>query len=407
MTSQAMKPTLYILLFVTFIDFMGFGLVYPIFSKVFFDQNLPFLPFETSSEMRGFWLGLLYALMPLMQFISSPIWGAISDNRGRKGPLQWSLTITMTGHVISVLGVLFSSILLLLFSRMVSGMGTGNLSILQASIADLSSHEEKAKNFGLFMMAIASGFTLGPFFGGALSVFGISVPFIFASLLTMFNLVLAVPFLKETHFKLSEKKISWTVGIVNLKKAFSYQNMRTIFLCSFLCGFAWTYFLDFAPVYLIQRFDFSPTNVGVFYGSIGAVAAISAGYLIRPFLSRFNSETLFWAGSLLTAMCIFTIPFYTSIVFFIPFVLLFSYFSMFVGPTSTALISNYASPEIQGEVLGVLGSVNTASYALSALLAGSFVGMNPSMSMWIGGGGYLFASFILLGIFRKKLFQHP
>ena len=84
MTSQAMKPTLYILLFVTFIDFMGFGLVYPIFSKVFFDQNLPFLPFETSSEMRGFWLGLLYALMPLMQFISSPIWGAISDNRGRK-----------------------------------------------------------------------------------------------------------------------------------------------------------------------------------------------------------------------------------------------------------------------------------------------------------------------------------
>ena len=87
MFRKTIKPSLYILLFVTFIDFMGIALVYPLFSKIFFDRNLSFLPFNMSSQMRGFWLGVLFALMPIIQFFSSPIWGTLSDNKGRKKPL--------------------------------------------------------------------------------------------------------------------------------------------------------------------------------------------------------------------------------------------------------------------------------------------------------------------------------
>jgi DHA1 family tetracycline resistance protein-like MFS transporter len=386
---------------------MGIGLVYPLFSKMLFDKNLAFLPFHTTPQVRGLFLGILFALMPLIQFFSSPTWGTISDNKGRKKPLQFSLSITIIGHIISILGIIFFSITLLLFSRFILGIGAGNISVVQASIADLSSIKDKAKNFGLYAMAIGLGFTIGPFLGGAFSLISFSTPFIFASILTTINLILAIYFLKETHHKLLNKKLSWNSGIKNLKKALHYKNIRAIFLCSFLCGFAWVYFMDFAPVYLIKRFNFSPANVGIFYGAIGGVYALSAGYLIRPFLSRFKSETLFWGGTLLTALCVLTIPFYTSIFLFIPFVIFFSYFSSFIGPTSTALVSNYASAEIQGEALGVLGSVNTASYVISALLAGFFVGINPLMSMWIGGSVFLLASFILLGVFRKKLFQLP
>lgn len=112
----------------------------------------------------------------------------------------------------SVFGIFFTSISLLLLSRVILGVGTGNISLVQDSIADLSSNEEKAKNFGLYAMAIGAGFALGPFFGGSLSIFGFIIPFVFASLLTAINLILALSFLRETHHKLLERKLSWTVG---------------------------------------------------------------------------------------------------------------------------------------------------------------------------------------------------
>lgn len=401
-----MKFSFYILLFVTFIDFMGIGLVYPLFSKLFFDNNLNFLSPDTTLQMRGFWLGLLFALMPLIQFFSSPIWGTLSDIKGRKKTLQSSLGFTVFGHFISVLGIIFSNIFLLLLSRIILGVGGGNISVVQASIADFSSKEEKAKNFGIYAMAIGAGFTMGPFFGGSLSEIGFGIPFIFATILTVINLLLVIYLFKETHGTLSSKKIDLAVGLANLKRAFNYKNIRVIFLCSFLTAFAWTYFLDFVPVYLIKNFKFSPANIGFFYGTIGGVYSISAGYLIRPFLSRFKPETLFCIACFIASICVLSVSFYKSIILFIPFILIFSFFSSFIGPTSTTLISNCASKEIQGEALGILGSVNTASYALSALLAGSFVGMNPKMPMWIGGSLFLLVSLILFGVYSIKLKKH-
>ncbi len=400
-----MNPSLFVLLFVTFIDFMGMGLIYPIFSVLLFDPSLTILPSNTTQEMRGFWLGLLFALMPLIQLFSSPIWGTISDNKGRKNPLLISLSITMLGHVISIFGVFFSSISILLFSRVILGIGCGNISIVQASIADLSTPEEKAKNFSLYSMAIGAAFTLGPFIGGFFSTWGFSLPFFFASLITAINLILAKGILKETQHSRSEKKLNWALGLKNLKKAFHIKNIRAILLCAFLTGFGWSFFMDFAPIYLIQHFQFSSAKIGIFYGAIGGFYALSAGILIRPLLSRLKPETLFFVGCFFAALCIFTVPFYPSPVWLFPFVIVFSYSDTLITPAATTIVSNSASADIQGEALGVLGSVNTASYALSALLAGTFIGLNASLSMWVGGSSFMIAALILLGVFRKQLIK--
>ena len=268
MFSKSITPSFYILLFIVFIDFMGIGLVYPLYSRFLFDTNLKFLPFDALTQFRGFLLGLLIAINPLVQFISSPTWGAISDNKGRKKPLLISLIFVAIGHVISLFGVYFISINLLILSRVVLGIGGGNISIVQASISDFSTKEDKAKNFGLYSMAIGLGFAIGPFLGGLLSVFGFNIPFVFATLLTSINFVLAYYFLKESHHKLFKKKLRWSVGIKNLKKSFRYKNIRTIFICSFLCGFAWTYFLDFISVLLIKKYLLSTAKIGVFYALI-------------------------------------------------------------------------------------------------------------------------------------------
>ncbi|NGX48587.1 MAG: Tetracycline resistance protein, class B [Candidatus Anoxychlamydiales bacterium] len=400
-----LSTSFYILLFVTFIDFMGIGLVYPIFSNILFDKTLLFLPKATSNEMRGIWLGLLFAAMPFVQFFSTPIWGAISDGKGRKKPLLLSLSITILGHLTSLLGILTKSISLLLLSRAILGIGAGNISIVQAGIADLSSNEAKAKNFGLYAMAIGLSFTFGPIIGGFLIKWGYDLPFIFASSITFLNLLLAFIYFKETILSSIKHKLSITIGIKNLIKAFKYKNIRVIFICSFLTAFAWTYFMEFIPVYLITNYKFTPENVGVFYGSIGGIYAISAGLLIRPFLKRFKSESLFFYSTFFAAISLLTLPFIPYSFWIWIFVIYYSYIVAFLGPTSTAIISNSASKEIQGEVLGVLGSVNTASYALSALIAGVFVGMMPILSIWISGATFFIAAIVLFFTFTKMIFN--
>ncbi|VHO03124.1 MFS transporter [Candidatus Rhabdochlamydia sp. T3358] len=396
------KSSFYIALLVAFIDNMGIGLVFPIFSSMLFDNSFSLVPLETSSHMRGIWLGFLLSLMPLAQFFSAPIWGAISDNKGRKKPLQTSLIIAFLGYVIAFFGVLLNSIFFLLASRAIIGFASGNMSIVQASIADLSSQEQKAKNFSLYAMALGAGFALSPFIGGSLSSFGYSYPFLFAGLIVAVNLLFVFFFFKETHHSTFKRKLSFVMGISQLKKAFHLKGLRVIFLCSFLCLFAWTYFFEFIPVYLITRFHFSPIDLGLFFGAAGGYYALSAGLLIRPFIKRFKPEVLFLVGMFLTALTILTMPFISSLTWLFVVMFFVCFFTSFVMPTATTLVSNKASAEVQGEALGIFTSVNAAALILSPLFSGSIVGAYPMLPMWVGGSIKLLSALIGIVIFRKS-----
>jgi len=400
-----MKPSFYIALFVAFVDFMGVGLIYPLFSSMLFDGSLSLLHPDTSHEMRGLWLGLLLALMPLAQFFSAPIWGALSDSKGRKKPLQFSLAIAFFGYIIALGGVWLGSIALLLFSRVVIGFASGNMSIVQAAIADLSLPEEKTKNFGLYSMALGVGFTLGPFFGGMLSSWGYSVPFLFAAVIVALNLGFAIAFFKETHHLISERKLNWSIGIAHIKKAFRFKGLRTILLCSFLHNFGWSYFFEFTPVYLISHYQFTPPELGIFFGAAGGFYALSAGLLIRPFVNRFKPETLFFGGNFFAAFAILALLILPSLHWIWPVMFLICYFVAFVTPSSTTLVSNGAAPKIQGEALGILSSVNAAALVLSTLFSGSLVGAHPTLPMWVGGTIIFIAAVIILGVFRRRLFH--
>lgn len=399
------KSSLYIALLVAFIDNMGIGLVFPIFSSMLFDRSFSLVPLETSFHIRGVWLGFLLSLMPLAQFFSAPIWGAISDSKGRKKPLQISLIIALLGYVIAFLGVLFSNILFLLASRAIIGFASGNMSIVQASIVDLSSQEQKAKNFSLYAMALGAGFAFSPFIGGYLSSFGYSYPFLFSGLIVAVNLLFVLLFFKETHHSTFKRKLSFIMGVSQLKKAFALKGLRIIFLCSFLDIFAWSYFFEFIPIYLITRFEFSPVTLGLFFGTAGGYYALSAGLLIRPLIHRFKPEVLFLTGMLLAALVILTMPFLKSTgwLFFMMFFVCF--FTSFVMPTATTLVSNKASAEVQGEALGVFTSINAAALILSPLFSGSIIGAYPILSMWVGGGLKLLSALIGMVVFRKIFYK--
>jgi DHA1 family tetracycline resistance protein-like MFS transporter len=398
------KASFWIVLLVAFLDFVGLGLVYPMFSSMLFDHSLALLPANTSEGVRGMWLGVLLAMLPFTQFFTAPIWGALSDSKGRKKPLAWSLVVIFLGYIVGFCAVLGNHLLLLLTSRILIGFGSGNMAIVQATIADLSSAENKAKNFALYGMALGAGFTVGPLLGGTLSTWGFEVPFLFSAGMIATNLALVLFVFKETCHQLSKKALSWTMGLSHLKKAFGFYEIRVILFCSFLHNFAWSYFFEFIPVYLIRKYHFSASDLGLFYGVAGGCYALSAGLLIRPFLGRFKPELLFFGGNCLAGLAVLSFLGLPSVAWLFPLVFLTLFFVSFVTPTSNTVVSNSAPAEVQGEAMGVLSSVNALALVLSPLFSGSLVGNHPSLPMWVGGALMLCVAIVGVSVFRKKLF---
>ncbi len=182
-----------------------------------------------------------------------------------------------------------------------------------------------------------------------------------------------------------------------------FYGLRTILLCSFLHQFAWSYFFEFAPVYLITHFQFSASDLGYFYGAAGGFYALSTGLLIRPFVGLMKPEALFFGGNFFTALTILAIILLPSSYWLWPLLFLNQFFLAFVTPNSITVISNSAAANSQGEALGVLSSVNAFALGLSPLCSGSLVGKFPTLPMWIGGTMMLITALIGIGVFRGRL----
>ena len=127
------KFVLFIILFIAFIDVMGIGLVYPMFSTMIFHEEYSILAPEVSEGARGFYLGVLLAIMPLTQFFSSPILGMASDAKGRKIVLLWSLAAGIIGYLLGVLAIHIVNLPLLILSRVAVGVSAGSAAVVSAA----------------------------------------------------------------------------------------------------------------------------------------------------------------------------------------------------------------------------------------------------------------------------------
>lgn len=405
MKVKSNKFSLFILLLTNFLDWMSIGLVYPMFSAMIFQQDAHFFSMETSDVARGAWLGILLAAGPLAQFFSSPIVGTLSDQKGRKPLLKNTLLIIILGYLLCSLGVWAENLSLLLIGRLIVGVGTGNAAVVYAAIADISKTEDKAKNFGLSSMACGIGFSLGPFLGGSLSSWGFATPFLFSMIFSIINLSLLIFWFDETHYVRRKVELSFTLGLKNLKKAFKIPTLRPLFLCFFFFCVGWSFYWEFIPVTWIQEYHLTTSQVGNFFAYGAAFYALSSGLLIRPIVNRFQPLTVFLVALILLPFAIFPLLFHSNIAIFWGYIPIQQFLIALVFPTGATIISNSVNEDSQGEMMGILQSVDSFAFGSSPLLAGAFVGLSTQAPIIVSGACMALACLILLCGYRKKLFK--
>jgi DHA1 family tetracycline resistance protein-like MFS transporter len=401
--------SLIIISFIGFIDLVGVGLVYPMFSSMLYQENCIFLSDTISDTMRGACLGVLLATMPLTQFFSAPLLGMLSDRRGRKPIIEFGLLVGFVGYLIAISAVSLGSLPLLLLSRVAIGISAGTVSVVNAAVADISSSADKAKNFGILNMAMGLGFTVGPLLGGFLSeldlgfIRGYSVAFLGAALMTLTNLVLVLGYFKESYTPSNAVACSLVQGVVNIRKAFLSRELRAVFACVFCSCVGWSFYWEFAPVTWIVEYNFDQPTIGYCY-AYGALAyALSCGFLIRPIVSRFANECVLFYALIGCAVSIGLLMLHSSPWWLWIYIPLQQYFIALFWPTAAATVSNASSEAKQGEALGIFASVESLAFALSPLIAGPLLGISIAMPILLGSGMVLLAAVVLRGAASERL----
>ena len=298
MTQPRSAKQLLLPVFLTvFIDMLGATIVLPILAPLLLDFAHGVLPVDTSSmsntalsvlkSERTILFGFLIAIFPFFQLFGAPLLGAWADKVGRKKVLLLSLIGTFIGYLLFAIGVKYSLIAVLFFSRALDGFTGGNISIAFSAVSDVSKPADKAKNFGLISMAFGLGFIIGPFLGGVLSdntispYFSFQTLFIVAAIICLVNIILVKKYFFETLKEKSTKPFNALQGMYNVAQAFKMPHLRVLFIVSFFVAFGFNLFTQFLQVFFIEKFNYSVSDIGFFFAFFRILIAFTQSYLNR------------------------------------------------------------------------------------------------------------------------------
>ncbi len=335
------------------VDITGWGLIIPVMPRLI--EEL--IQGNTSDAARySGWMGFAYAGM---QFLCAPILGGLSDKYGRRPVILFSLF----GFGVDYLVLTFADTITWLFiGRIIAGITGASITTASAYIADISTPENRAQNFGMIGAAFGVGFILGPVIGGMLGQYGPRVPFIVASMLCFMNwlygyFVLPESLPPEKRRPFSLRRANPIGSLAQLRKYPTLLPLITCMVFIYIAGHAvqsnWAFFG-------IERFKWNERMIGISLGVVGLLVGIVQGGLVRVVNPRIGSTNSVYAGLFLytIGLALFAMASQTwmMFLFLVPYAL-----GGLAGPALQSIMSGTVSPTEQGELQGALTSVASAT----------------------------------------------
>jgi DHA1 family tetracycline resistance protein-like MFS transporter len=341
-------------IFVTvLIDVIGFGIIIPVMPKLI--QGLVGGDLSKASSVGG----LLMFTYAFMQFMFAPVLGNLSDQYGRRAVLLFSLL----GFGIDYLFLAWApSIGWLFVARVFSGITGASITTASAYIADISTPEKRAQNFGMIGAAFGMGFIIGPLIGGVLGQFGERIPFLFAAGLTLINWLYGFFILPESLSMDKRRKFEWKKAnplgsLLHLKKypavAGLVLSLTLIYIAIHAVQSTWSY-------YTMKKFDWNPAMIGYSLAFIGLMIAIVQGFLIRLTIPKLGQTRSLFIGLMLYTIGMFLFSFAASTWMMFAFSAIYCLGGI-SGPALQGIISTHVPANEQGQLQGALTSLMSAT----------------------------------------------
>ncbi len=398
------QSPLRIILFVAFVDLVGFGLIIPLQAV-----------YSTRLGASGLTFGLLVGIYATMQFVFNPLLGRWSDRIGRRPVLLMSIAGTVLSHVLLGVADLAGSLPLLFLARALDGITGANIATAQAYIADVTTSENRAKGMGLFGAAFGLGFVVGPALGALLAAvgryvsgptYGTAWPAFGAAVIAAVALFLVWRFLPESRKAASasdEPVARFTFHRV--RAALAQPRLRELFTIIFWGTFAFV-LLEVSLVYLCaHRFGVTERGTGLIFAYFGVMMVIVQGGLVGRAARRFGEARLVAIAPFFTATGFLLIS-TVSVVHHegVAWLLLLvgcaptALGHGLAGPSLSALVSRQARGGEYGETLGLSQGIGSLARAIAPPVGGLLYDIGPSWPYWVGA-----AILAAIGLFAVRV----
>lgn len=425
-TTPERRSVLGVMFLTVFLDIVGFSIIFPLFPDL--------LDHYLSISDEGGWFagvmrqlsewssgdatavvtlfgGLLGSIYGLLQFLFSPIWGALSDRVGRRPTLM----VTLGGTALSyVLWAFSGSFMVLIIARVFGGIMAGNISAASAAVADTTTAKDRAKGMGIIGMAIGLGFILGPAIGGltaelrwvdlgvaptsAFALNPFSGPALAALVLAVINLLWAAARFHETlppekRAQPGTKRHSFNplTRIKSLDRPGVPRTNSLYFL--YLIAFA---AIEFTLTFLTkERFDFAPKQMAWMFVFVGLIIALVQGGIVRRVAPRFGERKVAQIGLLLTSPGFLLIGIAQSVGMLYGGLAFMAFGSALVMPCLSALVSRYTPPAEQGFALGSFRAMGSLARATGPIIGAVIYWKFASAAPYYAGAAFLVVPIVL------------
>ena len=385
-----------ILIFITvFIDLLGFGILIPILPS--------FAVKELGVDEAA--IGIAIAAYSFIQFLFNPILGKYSDKHGRKPVIVACLFINAIGYVIFAFT---HSYIMLLFSRIIAGIGGSSIAVAQAYIADVTTKETRSKGMGLIGSAFGLGFVFGPLIGGFLAEYGYMITGLVSGGFSIAAFIVTMIFLPESLKKseattdesiLTRRKL---LDIAALKKVFSEPSRAIFIVLFFVLIFSFANIYGTFALLGIQVYGLTDLQNGYLFGITGLVSAIVQGGLIGHIDKMMTKKNILKISSLIISIGLGLIPYGGN---FLGLALISGFLSIGTGmlqPTLLSLISDVTPDHEQGVTLGVNQSLSALARVMGPLWGGFAFEFLGYPFPFLTGAAFMLLVFIFTMVYIPK-----
>ena len=387
-----------LILFVTiFIDLMGFGIFIPV---------VPIYARELNASDAL--VGDTGALFSLMMFIFTPVWGSLSDRFGRRPIILWALGISAVSYLLFAQA---NTLFLLIAARMLTGIGSGNITAAQAYITDITPPEGRAKAMGMIGAAFGLGFIFGPPMGSFIYMhFGVEWVGYIAAIICVLNMVAVWFFLPES---LQQKVMDRAIRIKPITgaiKALKEERFRDLYIISFIFITAFSMMQMTIALFWTDDYGLNKEQIGWMFAAVGLASAIVQGGMIGWLQRTFGERQLMVYGCISLSAGLSLIAFIPD-AYFLPLsivsIILLAFGNGCLNPTILSQLSKNAQQREQGEVLGLNQSFGSLARIAGPALGGRLYEVHHALPYVTSGVIMLGALYYVIAYQRAKAARLP